>query len=138
MNTHYDTLGVTRTAPPEVIKAAYRALSQKWHPDKNKSVEAPMRMRELNNAWAILSDAKARVAYDNELATTEGHPRASTRPQPDRPKTQEKEWVSKPFVVDEVLLHKALHPPRSYDWIFSLLIAFALIAVFILIASIIG
>lgn len=35
IHTHYDNLKVARIAPPEVIRAAYRTLSQKYHPDKN-------------------------------------------------------------------------------------------------------
>ena len=40
MHTHYDNLKVTRGAPAEVIRAAYKALSQRYHPDKNPSPDA--------------------------------------------------------------------------------------------------
>lgn len=65
--THYDVLSVARDAPPEVVRAAYRALSQKWHPDKNPSVEAAEVMRAINVAYAVLSDATARTRYDRTL-----------------------------------------------------------------------
>ena len=35
MRTHYDNLHVSEKASPEVIKGAYKALAQKWHPDKH-------------------------------------------------------------------------------------------------------
>ena len=39
IHTHYDNLKVARGAPQEVIRAAYKALSQKYHPDKNPGDE---------------------------------------------------------------------------------------------------
>lgn len=59
--THYDVLSVARDAPQEVVRAAYKALSQKWHPDKNPSAEAAEVMRAINVAYAVLSDATART-----------------------------------------------------------------------------
>ncbi|MCS6804710.1 MAG: DnaJ domain-containing protein, partial [Blastocatellia bacterium] len=35
LHTHYDNLKVARNAPPEVIRAAYKTLSQRFHPDRN-------------------------------------------------------------------------------------------------------
>jgi len=67
MHTHYDNLKVTRGAPAEVIKAAYRALSQRYHPDRNPSPEAQRVMRLLNEAYAVLGDPVRRAAYDREL-----------------------------------------------------------------------
>jgi DnaJ-class molecular chaperone len=40
IHSHYDSLKVARNAPPEVIRAAYKALSHKWHPDRNGDTEA--------------------------------------------------------------------------------------------------
>jgi len=62
---HYELLQVVRTADFEVIRAAYRALAQKNHPDLG-GTEA--QMAALNDAWAVLRDRQARVAYDRELA----------------------------------------------------------------------
>lgn len=47
IHTHYDNLKVAREAPPEVIRAAYRALSQRYHPDRNPAnAEAARIMRD--------------------------------------------------------------------------------------------
>jgi len=71
MHTHYDNLKVTRGAPPEVIRAAYKALTQRYHPDRNDSPDAPRIMRLINEAYAVLGDPERRKAYDRELAASE-------------------------------------------------------------------
>lgn len=60
----YSILQVIPGAEPEVIRAAYRALAQKYHPDHAGSTHAARRMAELNRAWSVLGDAVARQAYD--------------------------------------------------------------------------
>lgn len=65
--THYDTLQVTREAEPEVIDKAYRALTLKYHPDVATGVnpqEAESRIRAINEAYAVLGDARRRQEYD--------------------------------------------------------------------------
>jgi curved DNA-binding protein CbpA len=64
LHTHYDNLKVTRNAPVEVIRAAYRAMAQKYHPDINSSPAANNNMRLLNEAWEVLSDPLKRAAHD--------------------------------------------------------------------------
>lgn len=66
---HYAALGVARDADPEVIRAAYRALAKKYHPDSSsdKTPEALMRFRQISEAHSILSDASARAEYDERL-----------------------------------------------------------------------
>lgn len=63
-HTHYDNLKVARDAPPEVIKAAYRALAQRYHPDVNPSSDAARVMKLINEAWEVLSDPAARRRHD--------------------------------------------------------------------------
>jgi DnaJ-class molecular chaperone len=68
MGTHYDSLKVTEDAPPEVIRAAYRALSLKYHPDRtNGNPQALRQMQRINEAHAVLSDNWKRAAYDGDL-----------------------------------------------------------------------
>ena len=72
IHTHYDNLKVARLAPPEVIRAAYKALSQKYHPDKNPGDEKAARiMAILNSAYNTLSDAQRRKEHDEWIAAEE-------------------------------------------------------------------
>lgn len=64
----YDVLKVTPDAPFGVIRAAYRSLSQRAHPDLHGGDDASVaHMTELNNAYATLSDPARRRAHDAEL-----------------------------------------------------------------------
>ena len=65
-NNHYDTLGVSKTSTEPEIKKAYRALSLKYHPDRNSSEEAVIKIREINEAYEVLSDTAKRRQYDME------------------------------------------------------------------------
>jgi len=67
MKNHYDVLGISRDASPEEIKRAYRALSLKWHPDRNPSPEAQSNFQEISLANEILSDERRRQEYNAEL-----------------------------------------------------------------------
>ncbi len=67
--TLYDILEVSRTASPEVIRAAYKSLVQRFHPDKNPdNPNAEDLLKLINNAYDTLSDASKRAAYDVMLA----------------------------------------------------------------------
>ncbi len=63
---YYDVLGVKKTATEEEIKKAYRALAMKYHPDRNpgNKKEAEERFKEINEAYAVLSDKDKRRQYD--------------------------------------------------------------------------
>ena len=65
---YYDTLGVPRDASADAIKKAFRQLARKYHPDVSKAPDAEARMKEINEANAVLSDAERRAAYDQLLA----------------------------------------------------------------------
>ncbi|OBV37215.1 J domain-containing protein [Janthinobacterium psychrotolerans] len=72
IHTHYDNLKVARLAPQEVIRAAYKALSQKYHPDKNPGDEKAARiMAILNSAYGTLSDPLRRKEHDEWIAAEE-------------------------------------------------------------------
>ncbi|MFC0679435.1 J domain-containing protein [Lysobacter korlensis] len=84
MPTHYETLKVASDAPAEVIRAAYRALSQRYHPDRNAGDAGAVRtMQALNEAYALLSDPEQRRRYDEAIAaqrrsTARMEPRGAT------------------------------------------------------------
>ncbi len=61
---YYEILGVPRDASAEVIKKAFRKLARKFHPDVSKEKDAEQRMKEVNEANAVLSDPEKRAAYD--------------------------------------------------------------------------
>lgn len=63
---YYAVLGVLTTAEDVVIRAAYRALAQRFHPDRQKDMpgEATVRMADINEAYRILSDPALREQYD--------------------------------------------------------------------------
>ena len=61
---YYQVLGVARDAKVEDIKKSYRQLARKYHPDVSKEPDAAERMKEVNEAWAVLSDPEKRAAYD--------------------------------------------------------------------------
>jgi hypothetical protein len=72
IHTHYDNLKVARGAPQEVIRAAYKALSQKYHPDKNPGDEKAARiMAIVNTAYNTLSDPVRRREHDEWIAAEE-------------------------------------------------------------------
>lgn len=61
----YEILGVNKNATQSEIKDAYRRLAFRYHPDRNKdNPEALERMKEINEAYAILSDPNKRREYD--------------------------------------------------------------------------
>ncbi len=67
MRTHYQNLKVAENAPVEVIRAAYRALSQQYHPDRNPNPEALRIMQIINDSYEVLSDPTARARHDDTI-----------------------------------------------------------------------
>lgn len=61
---YYDILGVPKSAPASEVKTAFRNLARKYHPDVSEESDAEERFKELNEAYAVLSDDEKRAAYD--------------------------------------------------------------------------
>ncbi|WP_018111685.1 DnaJ C-terminal domain-containing protein [Thermus igniterrae] len=70
MKDYYAILGVPRNATQEEIKRAYKRLARQYHPDVNKSPGAEERFKEINEAYAVLSDPEKRKIYDTYGTTT--------------------------------------------------------------------
>lgn len=85
--TPYEVLGVAVDADQATVRRAYLALARRFHPDAHadrspaERSHAERRMREVNEAWAALSDPARRRAYDEEHAPGTAGARSRPRPQ---------------------------------------------------------
>ena len=65
MDDYYSVLGIERRASLDEIKKAFRKKAMKYHPDRNKdNPRAEEKFKDINEAYAVLSDAKKRSQYD--------------------------------------------------------------------------
>jgi hypothetical protein len=100
MPTYYDVLQVERTAPPERVRAAYRKLAQKYHPDKMPgNANAARAMAAINAAYEVLSDTHRRAEHDLWIQRAERPPVRLTA----RPPLPANLWAY-------------LHPATSWPW----------------------
>jgi hypothetical protein len=88
--SHYDVLGVSPTATTAEIRRAYVGLARRHHPDFHATADARTRagsereMRQINEAWAVLSDPDSRRRYDRDRAA--GRARSAGVTPPPRPR----------------------------------------------------
>lgn len=61
---YYQILEVSRNATKEEIRAAYRRLARRYHPDVSKEPDAEARFKEINEAYRVLNDDELRARYD--------------------------------------------------------------------------
>lgn len=94
IHTHYDNLKVTRNAPLEVIKAAYRAMAQKYHPDVNPLPGTDQVMKLVNEAWTVLSDPIKRAEHDEWIKNQEMDFLIKKTPQPTTTSAHGKDYFS--------------------------------------------
>jgi curved DNA-binding protein CbpA len=85
----YKVLNVDPGADADVIRAAYRALARRFHPDVSADPAASSRMAELNAAFELLSDPERRAVYDKSrralAATTDKPPGPPVAPPAEAP-----------------------------------------------------
>ena len=75
---YYEVLGVARSASEDELKSAFRSLARKYHPDVSDDPDAEEKFKEINEAYAVLSDGEKRAAYDRY-----GHAGVNTQGMPD-------------------------------------------------------
>ena len=70
--THYEVLGVPRTASQDEVKKRYREMARQYHPDVNRNNPSAAKIfGQITTAYKVLSDKEDRAAYDAELALQE-------------------------------------------------------------------
>jgi len=130
MKDYYQVLGLLDNADSVVIKAAYKALAQKYHPDKNKELaeKNTFIMMELNEAYGVLGYASKRKAYDAKLVKQRGAKSSQAHNKPKENKTNTNADLLKKIndnEMDEVhlvqLFEKLFNKPLkiSHGWMNS-------------------
>lgn len=106
--THYDTLGVKKTASQSEIKNAFIKLSKKMHPDLNPNdPKATSNFAKLNEAYTVLNKPSRRREYDLKISQKTNHMnRRSARPQP--------KVYRRTGFNDDDFIHRA--PPRAGEY----------------------
>ncbi|QRN82202.1 molecular chaperone DnaJ [Chloroflexota bacterium] len=75
---YYEILGVSRSASNDELKSAFRNLARQYHPDVSDDPNAEEKFKEINEAYAVLSDSDKRAAYDRY-----GHAGVNSQGMPD-------------------------------------------------------
>src|SRR5512133_3168989 len=79
---YYQILGVSRTASADEIRAAYRKLALKYHPDRNPGdKQAEEKFKEMNEAYQVLSDTQKRARYDQLGSAYSSYQSSGGRPE---------------------------------------------------------
>ncbi len=74
---YYHLLGIPYDAEQQQIKTVYRSMAKRFHPDTNQGSEAAAELfRQVNEAYRVLSDEKARLEYDRKLNLPPRKPKA--------------------------------------------------------------
>ena len=118
---HYVALGLDRRCTTEQVRAAYRLLAKRHHPDLNQgSPEAGARTQALNAAHEILTDPERRLAYDRELAAEKKSARPARGAKAERNISQDVHLRIEEFLrgtILEVRVNDPAHPlgPETYQ-----------------------
>jgi len=121
---YYSVLGISRGEAPEGVRAAFRSLAKRYHPDR-AGAESAERFREIHEAYAVLSDPRQRGAYDTRPTSQQrpipfGRTRTRSWPEPLIPRPFEGPRGApapraEPFRQRSVLSAEVLMTPAEAD-----------------------
>ncbi len=89
--THYDALGLRRDCPQSAIRAAYRRLVLKYHPDRSKDPSTTEKFLEVSTAYEVLGNPERRKEYDRLLGIRAQLRDKKANPRTEPPKAQEED-----------------------------------------------
>ena len=99
MKTLYEVLEVSENASKEIIEKAYKVLAKKYHPDlqiNEDKQEAEKKMKQINEAYEVLSDDSKRKEYDLKLTQERRQEEAKKQPQPNDSQKQPEQSYQTP------------------------------------------
>ena len=99
----FTILQVSEDAEPEVIEAAYKSLSKKYHPDIDKSKDAEEKMKDINWAYDILSDSIKKTQWIRG-----GKQEAKSKPKTSQPPPKQKSVC--PYCAEDILISDVICP----------------------------
>lgn len=115
---YYDILQINVNASPEIIEKAYKTLAKKYHPDlqpKEKKEDAEQILKEINEAYEILSAPEKRHQYDIELKKQkELEDQIKWQNSQNRQNVKTKEQVYQPYIHQE--LQKQLEYKKQMEY----------------------
>lgn len=120
--TYYDVLEVSPAASPETIRAAYKSLMQRNHPDRRAGGASDEQAKRINVAYQVLSDERQRAAYDAHL---------KSRPAP-TPEATGTPPARKPVTLTPQQIEALLKPRRSWRWLQLTLLGVIAVAAFLI------
>jgi hypothetical protein len=98
---YYEILGIVRTASSEEMRAAYRSLVKQYHPDRNPSPEAAEKIKEIIEAYEVLSDPEKRKIYDGYEKPEEEFSQSTTDAGYQRPRESKKRAYERKYTVQK-------------------------------------
>jgi len=133
--SHYEVLGVARSADRDIIRAAYRVLAKRYHPDTTTGPKdkAAARFCKLQDAYEVLSDARRRAEYDAQLDAAAREPQAPQAPRP----TQEPPRTPEPEPQSHRAAPERKSPPKTETGAGAWLTAGAFIIIVVVLITVI-